>query len=284
MELLIRALTEDDLDAADEIFAAAYGVGRGRAREVSRYLELQPDGWVLATLGGRPVGLGGAVDYGPCAYIGMIGVLPEVQRRGIGLAIMRYLLDWLDARGCPTVLLDASAAGAPLYERLGFVDDDRALLFRRDEQGTPVVATAPSTRLAGLEVADMAEVVSFDAPIYGAPRAAMLGSYVREYAGRAFVARDAAGQVAGYLIAREAAVGPWAARSPTDAAVLLAGALELPFEAAPTAIVPASNEAAAQLVEAHGFRLQRALRHMRRGIPLAGRRALLYGQASFAVG
>ncbi|MFN8570152.1 MAG: hypothetical protein U0Z44_22030 [Kouleothrix sp.] len=40
---------------------------------------------------------------------------------------------WLAARGNPVVLLDASVAGAPLYERLGFVDDEQTIAFVRGD-------------------------------------------------------------------------------------------------------------------------------------------------------
>ena len=90
--IAIRVLTEVDLDAADAIMIPAYGVPRSRKRDLRRYLALQPDGWLLAQLDGQPAGLGGAIDYGPFAYIGLMAVLPSLQRRGIASAIMDRLL------------------------------------------------------------------------------------------------------------------------------------------------------------------------------------------------
>src|SRR5512144_255210 len=128
----IRVLTEADLDIADAIMIPAYGVPRSRKRDLRRYLALQPDGWLLALLDGEPAGMGGAIDYGPFAYIGLMAVLPALQRRGIASAIMDRLLAWVAARGCPTALLDASPAGERLYEKLGFVDDDTVVQYILD--------------------------------------------------------------------------------------------------------------------------------------------------------
>src|ERR671922_2425783 len=101
MTIAIRNLTEDDLDLAAIILEAAYGTPGDWRNRLHRYMGLQPDGWLLASLGGAPAGMVGAVDYGPFAYIGLMGVQPQMQRRGVGLALMERLLAWLDARGCP---------------------------------------------------------------------------------------------------------------------------------------------------------------------------------------
>ncbi|MFL5802756.1 MAG: GNAT family N-acetyltransferase [Roseiflexaceae bacterium] len=281
MPLTIRLLTEDDLDVADAILMPAYGVPRSRKRELRRYLALQPDGWLLALLDGEPAGLGGAIDYGPFAYIGLMAVHPALQHRGIATAILERLLAWIDARGCPVALLDASPAGAPLYEKFRFVDQDKALLFHLDD-----CALNPrlSDQVAPLRAEELPALAAFDAPIFGANRAAVLAAYLADYPDRAFVARDAGGQISGYLFAQAHAIGPWVAHDPDVAEMLLAAALPLQFAEAPRVIIPGANSSAAALLLRYGFSPQRALRHMRRGGDLPRQRALLYGQASFAIG
>ncbi len=123
MTIEIRTLTPADLDMADALLMAAYG-GASRKQRLQSYLTLQPDGWILAHWDGTPAGVAGATHYGPIAYIGLVGVHPAYQRRGIAMAMMRHLLRWSAERGRPVLQLDASPAGAPLYERLGFVDDE----------------------------------------------------------------------------------------------------------------------------------------------------------------
>ena len=282
MQTIFRTLTSDDLDAADAILIPAYGIARSRKRELRRYLGLQPDGWLLAAIDGQPVGLVGATDYGPFAYIGLMAVHPAAQRRGIGMALMQQLLAWLDERGCPAALLDASDSGAPLYEKLGFVDQEKALVFRQDDCA---LRPRPSDRVAPMQAADLAALADFDAPIFGARRQAVFDAYFADHPDRAFVARDEASQISGYLFAQPQALGPWAAHEPADAEVLLAAALALQFEDAPRVIFPSSNVHAGGLLMRYGFSPQRSLGHMRRGDDGApGRRAMLYGQASFAIG
>jgi GNAT superfamily N-acetyltransferase len=46
---------------------------------------------------------------------------PAWRRRGIAELLMRHILAWTHAEGITRVVLHASAAGRPMYERLGFV-------------------------------------------------------------------------------------------------------------------------------------------------------------------
>jgi hypothetical protein len=224
----------------------------------------------------------GAIDYRSVGHIGLVAVHPEKQRRGIAKALMERLLAWFDKRGCPVVRLDASPAGAPLYHKLGFVEDDKTLVFSQDDC---TLRTAPGLPPDPLRSADIAALAVFDAPLFGAERAAVFGALLARAPDRAFVTRDSEGQISGYLFAQPQVLGPWAARTPSDAEALLAAALSLPFEGAPGAIVPSSNADATQLLMRYGFSPSRALRHMRRGgAGPIGCRAALYGQTSLAIG
>ena len=279
--LAVRAMTEADLDAADAILMPAFALPRSRKPELRRYLALQPDGWLLVALDGEPVGVVGAIDYGPFAYVGLMGVHPAAQRRGVATLLMERLLAWLDGRGCPMVLLDASAAGAPLYTRLGFVEEDKAVEFCQDDCA---LRPRPSERVGPLRAEEIAALAGFDAPIFGANRASVLASFFADDPGRAFVARDGEGRIDGYLFAQARRIGPWAARDAAVAEALLAAALALPFDGSPTVIAPGLNADAGRLLLGYGFSPQRSLRHMRRGAGATGQRGLLYGQASFAIG
>jgi ribosomal protein S18 acetylase RimI-like enzyme len=56
----------------------------------------------------------------PHWFLPQIGVAPERQGRGLGSALLRPMLDHLDAIGMPAYLESTSARGRPLYERHGF--------------------------------------------------------------------------------------------------------------------------------------------------------------------
>jgi len=136
-----------------------------------------------------------------------------------------------------------------------------------------------------LEAADLDEVVAFDAPIFGAGRAAVIRSSCERYPGRAFVVEDATGRVSGYLIAGRTAIGPWSAASERAAETLLQAALALAYDDGPRLVLPASNGAGRALLERYGFVQTETLTHMRRGGPADPRDcAHIYAQASLMLG
>ncbi|MEO7911936.1 MAG: GNAT family N-acetyltransferase [Roseiflexaceae bacterium] len=281
MTITIHSLTAADLNRADAIQQAAYG-GESRKDRLQLYLSLQPDGWLLAMLDGEPAGIAGGTNYGTVGHIGLVAVEPSKQRRGVALALMEHLLGWFDHQDCPLIQLDASDAGVPLYRKLGFVEDEKTLGFT---QGNCALRPAQSERVGRLQVADIPALVAFDAPIFGGDRAAVFAAALAATPERAFVARDSAGQISGYLFAQALVLGPWAARTPADAEALLAAALTLPFDGAIRTLTPGSNVDAANLLMRYGFSPQRLLHRMRRGsVVAAGQRSLLYGQSSLAIG
>jgi GNAT superfamily N-acetyltransferase len=281
MIIELCTLTTAGLEVADAILMAAYG-GASRKQRLRSYLTLQPDGWILAHWDGVPAGVAGATNYGPIAYIGLVAVHPTYQRRGIAMAMMQHLLRWAAERGNPVLQLDASSAGAPLYERLGFVDDEKTIGYRQDD-----CARRPplSDRVSLLQASDIPALAEFDTPIFGADRAAVFEMLLGEAPERAFVAREVTGQISGYLFAQPATIGPWAARAAGDAEALLGAALQFTYEAGPFVLAPSSNAEASNLLLQYGFSPNRLLRHMRLGGQgPVGRHALLYGLASFAIG
>jgi GNAT superfamily N-acetyltransferase len=280
--LTIRLFTAADVAVADRLLQAAFHTPSSFQAALQRYLAIQPDGWLFATWAGAPAGMVGAIDYGPFAYIGLMAVHPAMQSRGIGRALMQHLLTWLDARGTPMALLDATEAGRPLYTTLGFREQDDACVF---EQQTASHAARRAGRVRLLTPEALAAVVAFDHPIFGATREAVFRALLADFPERCFVVYNEAGQVSGYLCAQARRLGPWGARRLEDAEALLHVALSLSYAEAPQVIVPQMNRAAVPLLERYGFHLVRTTRHMRRGgTGLPGQRERLYCQVSLAIG
>ena len=282
MDISIRDLTEADVAGADDVLRSAFGAPESHAADIRRYMALQSEGWLVAIAQGLPVGMVGAVDYGRFAWIGLMAVHVEAQQHGIGSALMQRLLAWLDARGTPMALLDATEAGAPLYRRFGFVEDDQTYKFQHP--GFRRSAYWPAG-VRPVQPEDVPALVEFDTPIFGANRARVLRALLAEFPGRAFLVENEAGQIAGYLCAQTRRLGPWVAEHPEVAGALLQAALALPYEGAPLVVVPGMNTAAIEQVERSGFQLISPHRHMRRGrAGSPSRRAAIFGQASFALG
>ncbi len=64
------------------------------------------------------------ISYGKeLAWIGMMFVAETHRRRGVATMLMRAAMDHLTHQGIASIKLDATPAGRPLYESLGFVSE-----------------------------------------------------------------------------------------------------------------------------------------------------------------
>ena len=282
MNISIRVLTHDDLEIADDIVTSAFGFSGSRAEEILRYFTLKPNHWFLASYRDQPAGVIGATNYGPFTYLGMMTVRKELQRKGIGQALLQHMLNWTESQGIPYLRLDASDAGFPLYLRFGFEVLDQALLFTYADFSQS--SNFPQ-QVRPLRFQDIQALADFDSPIFGADRASLFQALLADFPNRGFAVYDEAQSMTGYLFAQTRRLGPWAARSAGDAEALLQAALTLTYQGVPLAIAPKTNAAASDLLERYGFRHVATNRHMQRGLStIPGRRTAIYGQTSFAVG
>lgn len=90
------------------------------------------------------VASGGCIRYpGGQAWIGMILTLPEYRGRGFATRIMERLVSVADV---PSIGLDATDFGAPLYERLDFVAERPVARWFRAADGPISEDRSSSTR------------------------------------------------------------------------------------------------------------------------------------------
>ena len=282
MDISIRTLADIDLETADNILKVAFQSQASRLDDIHLYRRIQPDGWFLALRQDQPVGMVGAANYGAFAHVGLMAVHPDVQRQGVGLAIMQFLLARLDQQHVPLVTLDASNMGRPLYDKLGFVPYDETLMFQRS--GNFAMPDQPSN-IQSISNQDLDELVQWDSLFFGADRRKVFQALLAFFPERAFMLRDETGQVAGYLFAQKNRIGPWVMRQPHGAEALLKAALTLPYEGTVSVAVPAVNQDAVELLPRYGFKQLRANRHMGRGRgEPPGQRSQIYAQTSLAAG
>ncbi len=171
--------------------------------------------------GDRLIGTALLTPFGTdAATASMIIVAPAARGTGLGRQLLARLLQELGPRECRLV---ATAAGRPLYERLGFVASGRI----RQVQG--IVSTAP-TPPDGIEIAspaDLAAMATLDRAAIGMDRTAMLQRL--QDGGATFLLRRKAGDLLGYVACRDFGrgqlVGPLAARANGIAADLLRAAV-----------------------------------------------------------
>ena len=240
-----------------------------------RFLALEPDGCFVAELAGRAVGtvttcvFDRADGRGAVAWVAMVLVEPSARGRGIGTALLRHALDWLDGRGVASVRLDATPMGRPIYEKLGF---ERQFELARYE-GT--VASAPDVgttcAVAAAAPTDIDGLIALDADVTGANRGKLLRALHADAPDQARVVHDEAGTVIGYSLARPGAdawqIGPCVGSARTDAA-LLAEALRRHVGEAVYVDVPVGHLPAVGMVEAAGLTVQRPFHRMCRGEPV----------------
>jgi len=281
--ITISPFTEAELDATDEVVKAAYNVVQSREDALRNYLTFQSAGSFVAKENDAVVGFGGVLDYGPFAYVGLMSVSPTVQKRGVGQLLMERLLEWLEARNCPTALLDATPVGESVYRRNGFLEDDRTMVWQQNEHVLlPRHLPLGVSRLAEAEIPAL---IQFDAPHFGAERAQVLSSYCARYPNRVLVIHTGDGRISGYVVAQSHVIGPFVAQNKEDAERLLVHALALPFESKPSLFVSANHNDASYLLTRYGFAQQRTLSHMWAGKHIArNRHTTLYGQASLGFG
>jgi ribosomal protein S18 acetylase RimI-like enzyme len=245
----IRGAADHELPLVVDVLRRA-----GFGTQVARLLEYprrSPDGEILVADGeDGVVGVACTASFGATGWIGALGVAPEARRRGLGAALTEACVARLRARDARTVLLYATEAGRPVYERLGFVAEGRAVAWRG------VAGAGPPTELRRLGPADRDDLRSLDHVVTGERRDAVLDA-IDPLSG---VATAAGGAAAGWAIA-----SPWGAgtaigaRAPEDGVALMAAATAGP--AAGTLIVPEGNEAAVDALRGWRFvRLNDALR------------------------
>jgi predicted N-acetyltransferase YhbS len=275
--LTIRTIGDRDLDGADVVLRAAFGAPTTCVPRLQRYRSIEPDGWFLAADDGGVVGTVGTIVYGDFAYLGLMAVHPQAQRRGVGKALLEHALAWLDGRGVACAILDATEDGAPLYRGLGFVEvgTSHDLYASRPVVGLGAGVTA---------VTDRDEIVTLDRELFGADRSRLWRRLWDESPEGMTVARDESGAAVGYACARVWGLGPFGARTPEAAQALLSAHADLPVGVL-RALVPGENPAGRDLLTRHGFVQRRVVRHMRRGaLERAPRWDRLYGKASFCLG
>ncbi len=166
---------------------------------------------------GRLVATGLAMPY-PSAFgwIGMVIVHGPYRRRGLATRLMERSLAELRDRGL-VPFLDATPAGRPVYERMGFRAVE-ALTRWRGQGGGPEAHDLPP-------LVDVAEIAELDRAAFGVDRSAVLADLLARKG--ALSRRDHGGD--GFLLARTGRtatyVGPVVARETGASLRLLESAL-----------------------------------------------------------
>ncbi len=118
-EPALRSMATTDVEPAS---AAVVASGWGDRRAWFEFAVASPviHAFVAEATSGEIVGTGVATVSGPVGWIGTIWVEPAWRGRGLGRGLTEATIEAAEAAGCRTLVLVATDAGRPLYERLGF--------------------------------------------------------------------------------------------------------------------------------------------------------------------
>lgn len=275
MTLRIRPMTSADIPHGMR-FKAAAGWNQTEA-DWERFLSLEPEGCFVAERGGEVVGTATTCRFGQaCGWIAMILVPPERRRQGIGSALFKHAVAYLEGQGVASVKLDATPVGRAVYLQVGFVDEYE--LQRREG----ITATAESHGVIPMTEAHLDRVLALDRPIYGADRRDLLIRLYREAqgSGGSFCGVFQKGEVEGYAMGRPggraAFIGPVVARTEEAGVELFKWAMTRVAGQPVFFDIPILNPVAVRLADEYGFVVQRPFTRMYRGVNCPGDPTRIY--------
>jgi GNAT superfamily N-acetyltransferase len=176
-------------------------------------------GWGLSLADGTLVASTVALLYGQgFAWVSMVLVLPEHQRKGYASRLLAVAIDDLKGRGL-TPILDATPAGREVYRQQGFHD---TWSFKRYVSRQR--AGAPDAAVRKIRASDWTGILRLDREAFGASREPLLRALASRLP-EAALARERGGRIAGFVLGREGRelkqIGPLVADSPETAKALL---------------------------------------------------------------
>jgi GNAT superfamily N-acetyltransferase len=223
---------------------------------IKRMFNGEPNGCFIAEIKSEPVGHVFSISYGRLGWIGLLIVKPEYRRRGIGTLLTERAMDYLLSCKVETIKLEAVAAIADLYRRLGFVDEYDSLRFVGASRKITLLSSYCVNCLKKEEITQLAE---FDAEYFGANRAKVLNRLYQDNPRFCFVSRKGS-KIAGYIMFRKTKsgykIGPWMCNpeNPQAARELLMECMEAIGHNVKLYVgVPAANEVALEILQDFDF-------------------------------
>jgi glucosamine-phosphate N-acetyltransferase len=132
-DITVRKIVESDLDrgfleSLDSLRKTS-DIDRKKARKILEQISKNPDHVIfVAEYQGKIVGSTTLLieqkfihDGGKVGHIEDVVVSEKFQSKGIGVIIIRAVLDYAKAQGCYKTILDCDDKVKPFYDKLGFV-------------------------------------------------------------------------------------------------------------------------------------------------------------------
>lgn len=285
----LKDLVPGDIPSAMELSTVA---GWNQTPEDwSRILRLSSRGCRCIEVEAQVIATTTLLAYGTdLAWIGMVLTRPEYRRKGLATRLMEDAIATADRDGIPTLKLDATEEGRPLYESLGFIVESG--IERWEWQGMKsagnqdtLTADPFSTQECQWGDAIPSHLFALDVEAFGVSREQVL---------KELSLLGGNSSANGYVLSRPGRVarslGPCIATSEEEARRLIATHFDEHKFAIGTSenrwywdLLP-SNAAAVRCATALGFTRRRVLWRMRRGKPIQNNDAMVFATAGFELG
>ena len=277
---VIREFRSSDLDGA---LAANDAVGWTGRRVLFDYYSARDDcGLFVADVDGEIVGTAGATIFPgapPTGWVHGIVVRPGQQRSGLGRRLTEAAIAWLRARFAGTVLLLATDAGRPVYERIGFVAGERygSFAWLQDAVAPDAVPSDEGVAIQAMQAADLPAACALDHAATGEDRR----GFIEPFVSTGWMATRGA-DVVGFHVACPWGRGPTVARDAAAGLALLR--LAATVRRAPRALgLPEANKPAVHYLNKLGITAERYVTRMWLGAPPPWRADMIFGVFNFGV-
>ncbi|MDQ7797693.1 MAG: GNAT family N-acetyltransferase [Candidatus Edwardsbacteria bacterium] len=155
---------------------------------------LQPEGWgdivpsfkfylespfcfpVKTSVNEKIAGIGAAIILEGTAWLAHIIVSSENRKQGIGSEITSHLLDLTREQGCKTASLIATELGRPVYQKIGFADQEEYVFYERE---TPLADRKIPENISGFQEEHRARILELDRILSGEGRSRLLEKHLQ---------------------------------------------------------------------------------------------------------
>src|SRR5215208_2981167 len=216
MRMTVRPMTPDGVTpAAEMVLRGDWGDRRAFFEWATRHPQAHP---FVADSAGAVIGTAVGTANGHAGWLGAVFVDAEHRGRGVGRAVTDEAVRSLEGDGCSSLILVATSAGRPLYERMGFrldtayqtIEADGLAMAVVDGDGEPLVDWKPT---------ELEEMAALDRDATGEDRAHLLRAFATPASAR--VLRGRSGTVDGFVVRAPWGGGATVARTPDDATRIL---------------------------------------------------------------
>jgi ribosomal protein S18 acetylase RimI-like enzyme len=190
-------------------------------------LDNQLNTCIISQYDQKVIGTATAINYSNLeGWIGMVLVDKEFRRQGVGRMLVTNIIE--RSGGFKSVKLDATPAGQPLYQKLGFIEE-RVLYrminpcFKSIDNDT--IDLTPER----IQLEDFEEIIKFDKNIFGVDRSYLIKTIFQNYPGKAFLLKRN-DRICGYILGRDGIkfnyIGPVFALTNTGAKALISKSIK----------------------------------------------------------